>query len=73
VRDDRARGNFHGACRYHRRAVVYERLAERISLSPSGIEPLACFDAIPGCGRRMYAGQRHDWAVAQHAAEREYG
>jgi len=69
VRDDGKAGNFHNACRQHRRVGVNKRTAERVSLSPSAIDSLACLNPIPGRNRRMYAGQRHDRAIPQHAAE----
>jgi hypothetical protein len=72
VRNDGKAGNFHNACRQHRRVGVNERPAERISLSPSGIDSLACLNPIPGCNRRMYASQRHDRAISQHAAQGQY-
>jgi hypothetical protein len=72
VRNNGAAGNFRNPCRYHRRVIVNKWPAERISLSPSGFDSLACLNPIPGCNRRMYTSQRHDRAIPQRTAEGEY-
>jgi hypothetical protein len=72
IRNDGKAGNFHNACRQHRRVGVNEWPAEWISLSPSGIHSLTCLNPIPGCHRRVYTSQRHDRAIPQHAAEGKY-
>jgi len=69
VRHDGEAGNFHNACRQHRRVGVNKWTAERIGLSPSGIDSLVCLNPIPGGNRRVHASQRHDRAIPQRAAE----
>jgi hypothetical protein len=72
VRNDGKAGNFRNAGRQHRRVGVNDWPAERIGLTPPGIDSLARLNPIPGCHRRMYASQRHDRAIPQHAAEGQH-
>lgn len=69
VRHDRKRSDLRRARRHHRPTVVNKWPAERVSLSPSGIDSLVRLNPIPGRDRRMDTGQRHDRAVSQQAAE----